>query len=67
MPIIRVDMLAGRTSQQKSEIAEVFTRELSRIAKCGIDDVQVVFNEVERRNWAVGGKLSEDVAHASSV
>lgn len=62
MPIVRVEFLAGRTQQQKSEIADVFTRELARIAKCGIEDVQVVFSEVERRNWAVGGVISEPVA-----
>lgn len=58
MPIVRVDMLAGRTLRQKQEIAEVFTRELARIACCTVDDVQVIFTEVERQSWAVGGRLA---------
>lgn len=53
--------MAGHTQQQKNEIAEVFTRELARIAKCGLDDVQVVFSDVEKRNWAVGGVIPEGV------
>lgn len=57
MPVIRVDMLTGRSIEQKSEIAEVFTRELARIAKCTEDDVQIIFNEVERTNWARDGRL----------
>ncbi|WP_429817428.1 tautomerase family protein [Ensifer sp. B1-9] len=59
MPVIRVDWLAGRSQEQKQEVAEVFTRELSRIAKCSRDDVQIVFVDVERKNWAVGGVFSE--------
>ena len=55
MPVIRVDWLAGRNQDQKKEVAEVFTRELARIARCAQDDVQIVFTDVERKNWAVGG------------
>ena len=58
MPIVKVELLAGRTQQQKNEIADVFTRELARIANCGVQDVQIVFHEVERRNWAVGGVIN---------
>lgn len=57
MPVIRIDMLNGRSREQKSEIAEVLTRELARIAKCKPDDVQIVFNEYDRGNWAKNGKL----------
>lgn len=64
MPIVRVELLAGRSQQQKNEIADVFTRELARIAKCGVHDVQVVFNDVDRQNWAVGGVIAELAAHA---
>lgn len=57
MPVVRVDMLAGRTYEQKAEIVDVFTRELARIAKCTEDDVQIVFNEYERSNWAKNGVM----------
>lgn len=39
MPVIRVEMLSGR--EQKKELAAVFTREMSRIAKCGPDAIQI--------------------------
>ncbi|WFU11768.1 tautomerase family protein (plasmid) [Rhizobium sp. CB3090] len=57
MPVIRIDMLAGRTHEQKSEIAKVFTAELARIAKCTEDDVQIVFSEYERSNWSKSGAM----------
>jgi len=59
MPIIRLEMLTGRTHAQKAELADVLTRETARIAKCPPSDVQLVITEVARSLWAVGGKLAE--------
>jgi phenylpyruvate tautomerase PptA (4-oxalocrotonate tautomerase family) len=42
VPIIRIEMLSGRTEDQKRELVDVFTREMARIAKCLAADVQVV-------------------------
>ncbi|WP_321796019.1 tautomerase family protein [Caballeronia sp. J97] len=58
MPILTLEMLSGRTEEQKIELAEVLTRETARIAKCALHDVQIVFSEVPRSSWAVGGKLA---------
>jgi 4-oxalocrotonate tautomerase len=57
MPILRLEMLAGRTPEQIAELADVLTRETARIAKCPEADIQIVFDEVARSNWAVGGKI----------
>lgn len=65
MPIIRLEMLAGRTQEQKAELADVLTRETARIAKCPAQDIQIVFDEVARSNWAVGGKLVAERAQSS--
>ncbi len=59
MPVIHIQMLAGRTQRQKSELAEVLTRETARIAHCPEADVQIVFDEVPRASWAIGGRLVE--------
>jgi 4-oxalocrotonate tautomerase len=61
MPIVRIEMYAGRSREQKREIAEVFTRELVRIARCTPQSVQVVFVEADKGNWAVGGVLADEV------
>ena len=60
MPVVRVEMLPGRSREQKKELAEVFTREMARIAKCGAEHIQIVFTAVERQDWAVGGVLSDE-------
>lgn len=59
MPVIRVEWLAGRSDEQKKEVAEVFTRELARIGGCGIDHVQVVFADIAHSDWAVAGVMNQ--------
>lgn len=60
MPIIRVEMLQGRSLEQKRELADALTRETARIARCPTDSVQIVFQDVERDNWAIGGALASE-------
>jgi 4-oxalocrotonate tautomerase len=61
MPIIRVEMLEGRSLAQKRELTETFTRELTRICGCKPEGVFVVIDEVNKDNWGVGGKLCADL------
>jgi 4-oxalocrotonate tautomerase len=68
MPIIRLEMLTGRTHAQKSELADVLARETARIAKCALTDVQLVITEVDRSMWSVGGTLAEpNPAHLTAL
>lgn len=60
MPMIKVELLKGRSIEQKREFAEVVTRETARILKCSPDVVDIVFRDVERHDWAVNGKLESD-------
>jgi 4-oxalocrotonate tautomerase len=60
MPVIRVEMLAGRTVEQKRELVEVLTRETARIAKSSPDSIFVVIEDVAKENWGVGGRLMSD-------
>ncbi|WP_071524417.1 tautomerase family protein [Pantoea sp. A4] len=66
MPMIRVEMLTGRTEAQRIELVEALTRETARIAKCPAADIQVIVSEVERTHWAVGGVLNK-VSSESNV
>jgi 4-oxalocrotonate tautomerase len=60
MPMIRVELLEGRTVEQKREFAEVVTREAVRILRCTPDVVDIVFVPVAREDWAIGGRLTSD-------
>lgn len=58
MPIVRVEMWAGRTHAQKAELARVITEAMVTIAHTTPDATIVVFEDIARENWAVGGVLS---------
>lgn len=62
MPVLRIEMLAGRTRGQKQELADVLTREMSRIVNCSPESIQIVFCDVARDDWAVGGRLVSEPA-----
>ena len=62
MPMIRVELLEGRTVEQKREFAEVVTREAVRILRCTPDVVDIVFVPVAHEDWASGGRLTSEPA-----
>ena len=60
MPIVRVEMLEGRTKEQKAELVQSFSAEMARITGCGIDSVYVVINESAKENWGIGAQLCSE-------
>lgn len=57
MPIVRVEMIEGRTEDQKQRLSEIITRAMVEVAGSKSEETYVVFEDVPSRNWAVGGKL----------
>ncbi len=62
MPVITVEWLAGRTAQQKQQLTAALTKAFVDIAKVPADQVWIVFRDVARANWAMGGRLLEPPA-----
>lgn len=60
MPVIHVEMFEGRSKEQKREFVETMTRETCRILKCQPGDVDIIFAEIARQDWATAGKLHSD-------
>ncbi len=60
MPNVTIQWYAGRTLQQKRELTAAITEAVVRIGKTTPDQVHIVFQDVEKANWAVGGKLASD-------
>jgi 4-oxalocrotonate tautomerase family enzyme len=52
-------MFPGRTQEQKAKLAEAFTKAFVEIGKAKPEAVDIIFVEVQRGDWANGGKLSE--------
>ena len=60
MPTLRVEMFAGRTVEQKRALARELTEATVRALGVSASAVEVLFYDVERSDWAVGGKLCSD-------
>ena len=60
MPTIRVELFAGRTVEQKRALAQALTEATVRTLGGSADGVDVIFADVERHDWATGGRLWSD-------
>ena len=58
MPIVRVEMWTGRTQSQKAELARVITDAIVAIAHTTPEATSVIFEDIAKENWAVGGVLA---------
>jgi len=57
MPIVRIDMLAGRSHAVKQALAADLTTLVARHLGTEPGHIYVLFNDVSRQDWAVGGQL----------
>lgn len=60
MPTIRIEMLEGRTDDQKRSFARAVSEAAVRELKSEPHHVDVVFFEVPRKNWSTGGVFFSD-------
>ncbi len=61
MPIVMVQMWTGRTHSPKAELARLITDAMVSVAHTTPDATIVIFEDVAKENWAVGGVLSSDL------
>lgn len=62
MPYVKIDMLKGRTPEQKAALARAITDAFVEHAGAKRESVWVVFDDVARNNWAIAGELLEKPA-----
>jgi len=60
MPMVTVEWLEGRSAQQKAQLARAITEAFVEQAKVSPEQVWIVFRDVARADWAMGGKLLSD-------
>lgn len=59
MPIVRIELWKGRTPEQKKELSKAITEEMVRIMNMRTESIQVIFYEIEKENWALGGTIPQ--------
>ncbi len=57
MPYVNVKTAGPLSSEQKKELAVRISAALKDVAGKNPDSTYIVFEEIERENWAVGGRL----------
>ena len=60
MPIVKVELWTGRTQEQKAELARAITDAVVNIARTTPDETIVIFQDVDRENWAKGGVMASE-------
>ena len=60
MPIIRVEMVKGRSDDQKKQLAEKLTAGF--VESCGgnAEAIHVIITEIEKSDWAIGAEMLSD-------
>ena len=61
MPIIRIEMFAGRSVEQKRELAASFTATMVAICNVNAEDISIIFEDRKMEDWAFAGKLCADL------
>ena len=57
MPTIRVELMEGRTVEQKRALASALTRAVVETLGGKAESVDVLFFDIRRHDWATGGEL----------
>ncbi|MGH8336769.1 MAG: tautomerase family protein [Gammaproteobacteria bacterium] len=60
MPIIRVEMFAGRSRELKRSLAKELTEGFLRVCSGKPEGITILIEDVAKENWAVAGELMAD-------
>lgn len=60
MPILQIELLVGRTEEQKRLLAAKVTEAVVEALNCPPDVVTIIMRDMPRENYASGGKLAID-------
>ncbi|MEJ7929712.1 4-oxalocrotonate tautomerase [Ramlibacter sp. AN1015] len=57
MPTIRVELMEGRTLEQKKELVKALTQAVVETLGSKAESVDVLLFDIKRHDWATGGEL----------
>jgi len=60
MPIVQIDMIEGRTVEQKREMVKKMTEVICQTANCPAEAVTIVIREATKQHIAKAGTLMAD-------
>jgi 4-oxalocrotonate tautomerase len=60
MPIVTIELIEGRTVDQKREMAKKITDVIIEVVKVKEDTVEIIFHDMKKENYSKAGKLALD-------
>jgi 4-oxalocrotonate tautomerase len=60
MPIVRIDLLEGRSSSVKAELMAQVTNAVVTTLGVDAEQVRVILNEIPLEHWSVGGRTKAE-------
>ncbi len=57
MPTLRVELMEGRTVEQKRALAEALTKAVVETLGARPESVDILMYDIKRHDWATGGVL----------
>ena len=61
MPIVTIELIEGRSVEQKREMAKKITETIVEITKIPNDAVEIIFHDLKRENYSKAGVLATDM------
>jgi len=61
MPMVRVAMWSGINAELKKNLAKGITDVIVNNVKCPVQAVTIIFDEIPKENWVIGGQFCSDV------
>jgi 4-oxalocrotonate tautomerase len=61
MPFIQVNILEGRTEEQKLGLIRELTDTVCRVLGSKPEQVRVLINDVPNTNWGIAGKSAKEL------
>ncbi|WP_221793980.1 2-hydroxymuconate tautomerase [Oceanobacter mangrovi] len=61
MPIVTIQMMEGRSEDQKRNIIEQVTATLAEASDSPVEAIRIILQEVPSTNWGKAGKMAKDL------
>ncbi len=61
MPVIHVEMFSGRDTETKKQLVKKLTDAYVEVCDLHPDTIHIILQEVEKSDWAKGGKLFSEL------
>ena len=59
MPVVTISWWKGRDRETKQKVAETIEKVMQEDGGCNPGETYIVFNEYDKGDWAIGGKLMD--------